>query len=220
MDPCAALRNSDIWHLILSLVDRKTRSALVQTCRSLNHEAAPYLLGHVVLQELGSEKLSSFVRFIAPRDDDEESAYRLRSLRGLSLEIDHTPLSLDALLALFIRLQQHATNLTRLQVTVLHAATQLSGVDSAARLGSGIGSLRYLTDLELNFHQALPYREAIQTMHSRLMTLRLGDFEVAESVLPTPGGPKRLMTSPWPLPRTKSSELLELGRPLNVLHLD
>ena len=174
MDPCAALRNSDIWHLILPLVDRKTRSALVQTCHSLNHEAAPYLLGHVVLQELDSEKLSSFVRFIAPRDDEEESAYRLRSLRGLSLGIDHTPLSLDALLALFIRLQQHATNLTRLQVTVLHAATQLSGVDSAARLGSGIGSLRYLTDLELNFHQALPYREAIQTMHSRLMTLRLG----------------------------------------------
>ncbi|KAI0700034.1 hypothetical protein C8T65DRAFT_289842 [Cerioporus squamosus] len=167
-----ALRNSDVWHLILSIVNRKTRLTLTKTCHSLNQLAAPYLLGDVVLQGLGPRKLESFLKFIAPRGDDEESAYRLRSLRGLSLEIAHPPPSIDVLLSLFTRLQQHAINLTRLRVSVTDMAAALFNPE-APRLGEGIASLQYIRDLDLDFPLVMLYYDILHTMRSRLVSVKL-----------------------------------------------
>ncbi|RDX50251.1 hypothetical protein OH76DRAFT_1402711 [Lentinus brumalis] len=177
-----ALRNSDVWHLILSVVDRKTRLALVQTCHILNQQAAPYLLGDVVLQGLGPRKLSSFLQFIAPRDDDEQSAYRLRSLRGLSLQIVNLPPSIDALLALFARLQQHGTDLTRLRISVSDMATTPLNTETP-RLGEAIASLQHIRDLELELSHPLCY-EILHATRSRLVSLKLRSRGQAVNPIP------------------------------------
>ncbi|RDX50243.1 hypothetical protein OH76DRAFT_464777 [Lentinus brumalis] len=181
--PIALQNTVDVWHLILSVVDHKTTLALVKTCHILNQQASPYLLRDVVLQGLGPRKLSSFLQFIGPRNGEEESAYRLRSLRDLSLEIAHPPPRIDALLALFTRLQRQAINLTRLRVSVDDMAATLLNPE-VARLGAAIASLQHIRDLDLELLLPMLFYEILHATRSRLVSLKLTPHGQAINPIP------------------------------------